>query len=103
MKAWGLLPDGPREFTAPSIARIRERCGVYVLCNEEGCVLAGCSKNLRMSLTRHLEQPSDCLKQHWPTSVEMRPCRAFEIESRWASLLLTLENRQMEPLCGSGS
>lgn len=103
MESQRYLPQGPYAFTRESIESLRENCGIFVLYNEEGCVLAGQTNNLRSKIMRHLEEPDECLKLHWPTQVEIEPLHASKIGSRWAAFIQGLAMREIQPLCPSES
>jgi len=97
------LPQGPYDFTTEAVSHIPERPGVYVLYNEEGCVLARSAVNLRREIAEVFEEPSECVKQHWPTAAEVDFCLPTEFEARMIRLRHSLNVRGISHLCGSES
>jgi hypothetical protein len=100
MKPQRYLPHGPYDFSLNAIKSIPECCGMFALYNGEGCVRIGLASNLRWRILKLCEHPDDCVKRHWPTSVEVDLCTAFEIEKRWAVFREGLEVRGIHPVCG---
>lgn len=95
------LRQGPYAFTIRSIESLPEKSGIFVLYNEESCVLVGKTKNLRSKLAELAAEPDECLKQHSPTFLEIEPCSPFKIGTRWAVLKQGLEVRGIRPLCNA--
>lgn len=95
--------QGPYEFTRDRIEDIPATCGVYVLYNDEVCVLAEKAKDLNRELRELFEEPTECVKQHWPTMVEVEPCRSFDLDRRLSLLRLAANLYGTPPLCGSES
>lgn len=94
------LKDGPHEFTSRGVDQLCEKCGLFVLYDEEHCIVAGRTGNLRERLTNLLERPSKCVKAHRPTLVEVLPLHPHMVNARFAVLLQDLERRGDLPLCG---
>ena len=103
MKPQRYLPQGPYDFTLEAVKSIPEKCGIFALFNEEGCIRIGQASDLRSRIVKLLEKPDDCVKQHRPTSVEIEPCSPFEIEKRWAAFKRGLDLRRIYPVCGQES
>ena len=100
MKSQPYLRQGPYDFNPQAIKSIPERCGVFAVFNEELCVRVGMASNLRRRILKLCERPDDCVKQHWPTSVEIDVCTAFEVEKRWAMFKKSLVLQKIYPVCG---
>ena len=103
MKPQHYLPQGPYAFTLESIKSIPEKCGIFALFNEEGCVRIGQASDLHSRIVKLFEKPDDWVKQHRPTFVEIEPCSPFEIEKRWAVFKRDLDLRGIHPVCGQES
>ena len=101
MKPQRYLPQGPYDFTLEAIKSIPEKCGIFALFNEEGCIRIGQASDLRSRIVKLLEKPD--VKQHRPTCVEIEPYSSFEIEKRWAVFKRGLDLRRIHPVCGQES
>ena len=95
------LPQGPYPFTREAIESLRENCGIFVLYNSEGCVLVGQTNNLRSKILQLVEEPDECLMQHWPSHVEIEPLNPLEVWSHWQAFIKGLGIRGIRPLCSS--
>lgn len=97
------LRQGPYSFTREAIHRIPAKPGVYVLYNVAGCVLAHSAVNLQREIAEVFAEPSECVKQHWPTAAEIDFCHPTEFETRMTLLRHSLDVHGAAPLCGSES